>query len=203
MSKGISHKRVEICGGIASGKTTLAHLVAEWTGGNLALENFHTNPFWALFYENPDLFMSEKNICFLPQHTGAIKSQGGAELLICDYAVFQDLAYATLCTAEGHLDVMRNIFAHLYNTLPPPTLIIHLLCNSTVQLERIRARGRKEEKSITQEYLDSLNKAIPDFLREMLTTHTQVYEIHSDQVDFAHNSNSHEAIRKRILLSLN
>lgn len=199
MPKGKSIKRIEICGGIASGKTTLAHLLADGTDYGLVLENFRANPFWSRFYQKPELFMVEKNICFLAQHTGEIKSHISQELLVCDYAVFQDVAYASLCKENGHLDVMRKLFDYLYTPLQAPTLVVYLVCGSSVQLERIRARARAEEQAITLEYLDSLNQTISDFLRQSLPAHTKILEICSDQVDFVHNKDSCSTIRENIL----
>ncbi|HRP37690.1 MAG TPA: deoxynucleoside kinase, partial [Candidatus Dojkabacteria bacterium] len=45
-------QRIEICGGIASGKTTLANLLARLDIEPI-LENFQTNPFWQAFYNDP------------------------------------------------------------------------------------------------------------------------------------------------------
>jgi len=196
-------KRIEICGGIATGKTTLAHLLTDGTDYGLALENFRANPFWSRFYQNPQLFAVEKNICFLPQHTGEIKSDTGKALLVCDYAVFQDLAYAALCPVKGHLDVMGKLFDHLYSPLPAPTLVISLTSDPTVQLERIRARSRGEEQTITLEYLDSLNRKIPRFLRKTLPVSTKIHEIRSDQIDFVHCASARSAVRDQILSLVN
>jgi hypothetical protein len=77
-------QRIEICGGIASGKTTLAYLLADGGECSLALEKFRENPFWKRFYERPDLFAYEKKTtCFIAQHTGEIKSADEARLVIC------------------------------------------------------------------------------------------------------------------------
>lgn len=191
-------KRIEICGGIATGKTTLATLLAKGTSYGLALENFRENPFWAKFYERPDLFTAEKNICFLAQHTGEIKAAGTTSLLICDYAVIQDLAYASLCNTVGHGNAMKNLYDHLYLQFPPPSLIVHLKCDPATQLQRIRERGRKEEASITQDYLESLNRAIELFISKNQVSQT-VFEIRSDNTDFAHDPVKAVKVRQEIL----
>ena len=177
-------KRIEIFGGIASGKTTLAELLWENSQSSLARENFRENPFWKRFYEQPFLFAHEKNVCFLAQHTGEIKAAGNEGLIICDYAVFQDLAYASLAQENEHLAIMEALYQHLYKKLNPPTLFIYLECNAEEQLRRIRSRGRHEEYSITLDYLASLNQAIQKSLNEHIQG-VPLQVIRSDEIDFA------------------
>jgi deoxyadenosine/deoxycytidine kinase len=191
--------RIEICGGIATGKTTLAHILADSRSGiGLALENFRANPFWAKFYANPKRYMTEKNVCFLAQHTGEIKSFADSNITVCDYAVFQDLAYANLYDDPTHSIVMRELYEHLYSTLPKPDIVVHLKCDPVTQFSRIFERGRKEEQSITIEYLASLNEMIENTIKEF-HSYATVHEIHSDKIDFRVVDERLEALRDSIL----
>jgi deoxyadenosine/deoxycytidine kinase len=176
-----SPARIEICGGIASGKTTLARLLARETQCALVLEDFRANPFWKRFYEHPEIFRHEKDVCFLAQHSGGIKN-AEEPLVICDYAVIQDLAYAALSDSRQHLLVMQQLYQHLYGGIPKPTLIVHLLCNERDLLARIRARGRGEESSITTAYLAALNHKITEVLA---SSDTPILMVRSDAIDFA------------------
>ena len=190
--------RIEICGGIASGKTTLAKLLARGTEWTLVRENFRRNPFWAKFYADPVTFMREKNISFLPLHTGAIKSYSGKRAMVCDYAVFQDLAYARLSRSREHFTTMSAVYRDLYASVGPPTLFIHLECTARVQLARIRARHRREELSITVGYLQSLNEAIRAVMAERKLG-APIKVIRADQVDFAHEPSQAARIKAEIL----
>ena len=188
--------RIEICGGIASGKTTLAKLLAERLNGGVVLEDFRRNPFWQRFYQAPTRFVREKNVCFLAQHAGDIKAADGT-LAVCDYAVVQDLAYARLVGEAEHMAVMEHLHAHLYDNLPPPRLIVHLLCDATVELERIHKRGRPEEQSITLDYLSSLD----DALQAVLTGRAmgcRVVAVRSDEVDFVNDTAGSRALLDRL-----
>src|SRR2546429_617205 len=121
-------RRIEICGGIASGKTTLAQALVRATDAQLVSEQFRENPFWQSYYNDPAAWAQEKNIVFLLQHTGAIKSAGNVELLICDYAVVQDLAYASLVASAKHQALMHELYCAFYSVLPAPELIMHFTC---------------------------------------------------------------------------
>jgi deoxyadenosine/deoxycytidine kinase len=196
---GAAMKRIEVCGGVASGKTTLATLLATEGKGTLVLEDFRRNPFWELFYKNPARFVYEKNICFLAQHCGAIKDlgpKGGSDLVFCDYAVVQDLAYAAMSKNPEHSAVMKQIYAHLGAEIEPPALVIHLKCAESILLERIRIRGRPQERTITLDYLYSLNRALEDAL---VSSNVTVRELRSDQIDFANDARQRALIASELL----
>ncbi|MGF6727511.1 deoxyadenosine/deoxycytidine kinase [Paraburkholderia sp. GAS41] len=175
--------RVEICGGIAAGKTTLAKSLAlVYPEVELVLENFTANPFWEKFYNDPARYVTEKNICFLAQHTGDMKSISPDKIIICDYAVFQDLAYADLLKDEDHSSTMRKLYSHLYAHLSPLDAIIHVECSLQTQLDRIKARNRPQEKNVTQDYLSALNAQIYHQLN-VLPTSIPIHVIKSDDMD--------------------
>lgn len=194
-------KRIEIFGGIASGKTTLAVLLSQGISCGLVLENFRDNPFWKRFYECPERFAYEKNVCFLAQHTGEIKAAECDCLLICDYAVFQDIAYASLKREIDHVANMKALYEHLYQKLAPPTLLVHLRCDEEVQLRRIRARGRREEDPITIAYLKSLNQAIEAMIAEY-TGSVTLRRFRSDEIDFANDPQQCLKIKQDLLSSV-
>ncbi|MGC2220924.1 MAG: deoxynucleoside kinase [Methylocella sp.] len=173
--------RIEIAGGIAAGKTSLARLLGESDSRvTVVEEHFADNPFWTRLPQAPSFFAREKNASFLAQHVGDLKSASGP--LVCDFAVFQDVAYASLERDDVHLTAMRALYEDLYARLPPPTLIVHLTCSAREQLARIRARGRPEESGLSIEYLQVLNRAIEEY-RAIIRPTTRVLEISSRQID--------------------
>jgi deoxyadenosine/deoxycytidine kinase len=173
-------KRIEICGGIASGKTTIAKLLAQNLGAELVLEDFRNNPFWERFYKNPELFEYEKNIYFLAQHSAEIKLSAQNNIVVCDYALIQDLAYSSLSTDPTHFTIMKILYEHLQKQFPVPDFIIRVQCDEVTQIERIRARGRFEEFAITLEYLKRLNIAIDQILN---VSGSRVINIRNDDAD--------------------
>ena len=78
--------RIEICGGIASGKTTFAALVSR-IGYESISESFVTNPFWDAFYSEPGSYIFETEITFALQQYHQVKKQlGAAKPIVCDYS---------------------------------------------------------------------------------------------------------------------
>ena len=98
-------KRIEICGNIASGKTTLARGLSK--KGFLAIEeNFEKHPFLADFYINQTYFAFETELLFALQHYHDIKKAPTDRDLVCDYSLYLDRAYA---------DVTLNKNKHIFN----------------------------------------------------------------------------------------
>jgi deoxyadenosine/deoxycytidine kinase len=188
--------RIEICGGIASGKTTLAQLLA--TSGLIeVLEDFQTNPFWKSFYADPTGTAFETEVTFLLQHYHAIKSM--PELtsgFVCDFSLVLDLAYARVTLAGGRLDAFLRVLKEVHDELPPPDLLIYLNCNPSVELERIRRRGRNVESAITVDYLAKINGALEEQLQDEATRNVLV--IDSAARNFAQDEGVRLAIAEEI-----
>lgn len=157
-----SCKRIEICGGIASGKTTFATLLSE-IGFNCIYESFATNPFWDAFYSDPVSYAFETEISFTLQHYHQIKKQAIARKpAVCDYSFLLDIAYAEMGLQGSQLAAFRAVYEEIKKELSPPALIVHLQCNPEIELARIRARGREVEKNITVEFLSALDDAVTE-----------------------------------------
>ena len=152
--------RIEICGGIASGKTTFANLMNR-VGIEAILENFQIIPFWEAFYANPAKYTFETEITFMLQHYHQIKRDSvPSKSKVCDFSFFLDIAYAEIGLQDTKLQAFMTVYGEIKKEIPAPILLIHLRCDAQTELERIRKRARQEENSITLEFLDSLNKTV-------------------------------------------
>ena len=153
-------KIIEICGGIASGKTTFANLLQK-NNYSTIYESFTTNPFWEAFYSDSGSYIFETEITFTLQHYHQIKTQVGSEkILVCDYSFLLDLAYAEIGLTGSQLAAFKTVYTEIKKELPPASLIIHLKCDPEIELARIRARGREVEKNINVDFLRALNEAV-------------------------------------------
>lgn len=189
--------RIEICGGIGSGKTTLATLLGS-NGYDCVLENFKSNPFWQPFYSNPNKFNFETEITFMLQHYHEIKvASEKSNQFVCDFSLYQDLAYAKMGLQGNRLKIFEYVFKEGLSEVGKPDLLICLKCDAETLLKRIQNRGRHEEDLITVEFLSVLNKDI--YLEvERLGYKNRVLYIDSRKFNFATNSIHQAEIIKQV-----
>ncbi|GKS70417.1 deoxyguanosine kinase [Nitrosomonas sp. PY1] len=189
--------RIEICGGIASGKTTLANLLGR-SNINPILESFQTNPFWRAFYADPVGTAFETEITFLLQHYHQIKSaQNSKNLIASDFSLYLDLAYAYVTLPQNKREVFLSVYREVEKELGTPDLLIHLKCDPKIELQRIRERGRDVENAITIEYLQQINIQLEKILNEKAHLH-KLLVIDSGLLDFAHDEEVQQSILDQI-----
>ena len=157
--------RIEICGGIASGKTTLAS-VLEREGFVAIYEKFDANPFLNEFYVNKTINSSfETEITFVLLHYNWIKTLLSEKKVVCDYAMLQDLSYGKNNLSFEEIAIFESLYNHLMTQICSPILTIYLKCNVDCLLERIKQRGRIFEQGIDRAYLQSSIKALEEELK--------------------------------------
>lgn len=183
--------RIEICGGIAAGKTTLSKLIQS-LGFTSVNEKFKLNPFLNEFYEKPDLFSFETELTFILQHYHAIKSLRNDKYIVCDFSLYLDYAYADVTlNTETEKAVFLSLFNEVVNQISEPDLLIYLKCPSDVLLYRIQKRDRKMESNITIEYLNKLIKSIEN---KIYKSNANIIVLNSDQINFAYNVNDQKKV---------
>ncbi|HEV7698971.1 MAG TPA: deoxynucleoside kinase, partial [Pyrinomonadaceae bacterium] len=129
--------RIEICGAIGAGKTTLAGVLKS-NSFVCVTESFRLNPFWSLYFSNPDKFSFETELTFILLHYHQIKLLADNPLpLVCDFSLIQDLAYAMDALAGKRLDIFESIFDEALTEVGPPDLVVCLQCRPEALLERI------------------------------------------------------------------
>lgn len=148
-------KRIEICGGIAAGKTSLAQILEK--EGFLAIyERFEDNPFLSEFYSvGKEDNTLETELVFTLLHYNWIKQNKGKKKLVCDYSLFQDYCYAINNLKQGELEAFLNLYNYLIKEISSVELIIYLKCNIDCLLRRIKVRNREMERNISREYLET------------------------------------------------
>lgn len=180
--------RLEICGGIASGKTTFAALMVGYIQ-EIIFEDFKENPFWRAFYANPGKYIFETEITFTLLHYHQIKKhfEKRADPTVCDFSFSLDLAYAKIGLNGSKLNAFETILSEVYEELGQPSLMIYLKCDAETELARITKRGRAEEGLIHLDFLDKLNKAV-EKEATILQQKCPVLTIDSSLKDFANDN---------------
>jgi deoxyguanosine kinase len=178
--------RVEICGGIASGKTSLALLLSQYYGQTrflTILEDYNQNPFWHNMY-NVSEFDFARNLSFILTHFEMIISADRDRTCVCDFAMLENLAYADL-SYPSDLSLIEMVYGRVQIHLPPPALIIKLICAPATRLRRISKRGRRQEGEISETYLEKLTAAIDKRLAdEQQRSGVPVFSIDTDAIDY-------------------
>ena len=195
MSGGIT--RIEICGGIASGKTTLAKLLS---GGDFVsvFEEFRRNPFYEAFYRDPVGTAFETELTFLLQHYHQEKNATRNKHPFCaDFSTELDHSYARVTLTQNELRLFRLVYKHIETELPSRSLLVYLQCPPEVELQRIRRRRRLTERTVTLTYVTKINNALVARIKRLRRSE-QVLVINSDELDFAHNPQAQVVVRRRI-----
>ena len=116
-----SIKRIEIAGGIASGKTTLARLLTR-IGLVPVHEKFKKNPFYVDFYDNPVGNALETEITFLLQHYHEQKRAVAMRRSFCsDFSLLLDRAYAGVTLSPKDRQLFESIHKRVSENLPKRT----------------------------------------------------------------------------------
>jgi deoxyadenosine/deoxycytidine kinase len=178
--------RIEVCGGIAAGKTTLARLMRR-AGYKAVLENYQSNPFLHSFNTDPKKYSFETELTFLLQHYSQIKGEHSEQkLLVCDYSLYLDLAYAVVTLNKKHGKVFNVVHKVINSELGLPSLLIYLRCSAETELKRIKRRRRFVERFISVDYLDGLNSSLELCISKIRNT-VSIIELDSERMNFAND----------------
>jgi deoxyadenosine/deoxycytidine kinase len=183
--------RIEICGGIASGKTTLARIM-EKEGFCAVYERYQNNPFLGEFYKNKGVDCSfETEMVFTLLHYKMLRAMSENKQLVSDYSLLQDLAYGKANLKKEEFAVFYQMYQYLMQQIALPRMIIYLKCRTKVLAERIADRAREMEQMVDIDYLSESILA----LEACLEGASRVLVIESDRVDFI-NKDRDETVRK-------
>jgi deoxyadenosine/deoxycytidine kinase len=161
------NSRIEICGAIASGKTTLTNAYSKF-GQKTELEDFSKISMLDDFYADPLAVSFETEISFTLQHYYQVKKAlRTGEYTVCDFSSVDDYAFALAILNEKEMPIYNKIFAYIIDRIGKPQKLIRLYASADELLSRIKRRGRENEQSINKSSLlkfeESLSVAIERF----------------------------------------
>lgn len=193
--------RIEICGGIASGKTTLARVLAK--GGIIPIfERFRSNPFWRDFCADPSSCSFETELTFLLQHYHSIKGGNREPARACDFSFLLDLAFADLNLTTTRRDLFKKLHDEVLEELGPPHVLVYLQCSPDAQFRRIRARGRREERSLSIDYISNIDNNLLRLVSG-LGEAVRLLTVDSERENFATNSACQQKVVADVLGAYN
>ncbi len=192
-----------VAGNIGAGKTTLTERIAARLGWEGGYETVATNPFLADFYADMRQWSFHLQIYFLgdraEQHRRLASLPRSA---IIDRSVYEDAhIFVRALHAMGNMTerevlAYRRLYDLVIDSLPVPDLLLFLDARVPVLLDRIQARARDIETSITAEYLSLLES----YYREWLASFDlcPVLTVPADNLNFVTNEKHIAIIIDRI-----
>lgn len=188
---------IAVEGPIGAGKSSLAEILAERLGARLVRENPGENPFLGAFYKDPRRHAMSAQLFFLLQRfghqselaQGDLFAQGG---VVSDYLFAKDRLFAALTLAPEEMALYDRIYEMLRPRAVIPDLVVYLQARTDVLLERIRKRGRPEEKPIRPDYVADVARAYAEFFFNY--TEAPLLIVNASDIDFVGNEADREAL---------
>lgn len=195
-------KRVylSVMGTMASGKTTVAKLLAKELGFRLLEENFGANAFLPRFYQDMKRWAFHSQTFFLMEKiTQILETPKLLEKhsIVQDTPIQQDVfSYAKAQHVLGNIDdaewrLYQKIYRSFEPYFPRPDVIVYLETSLSALQERIGKRGREYEQQIPQSYLELL-----DMLNHKWLTENKTISVLTVQTDGLNIVRSRQAQQK-------
>jgi deoxyadenosine/deoxycytidine kinase len=196
-------KFVAVAGNIGVGKSTLVAKLCRRLGWQPFYEPVVENPYLADFYADMHTWAFHSQVFFLTRRLRShVELSQFPDSVVQDRSVYEDAEiFAQNLFLQGHIQprdyqTYRELYETAVQLLPPPDLLIYLRASVPTLLDRISHRGRDYERSISPEYLQSLNDLYEAWISDFVLC--LVLTIPSDDLDYVAHSGHLNLVVKKI-----
>jgi deoxyadenosine/deoxycytidine kinase len=188
----VTKRFLAVAGNIGVGKSTLTGLLSLRLDWEPFFEAVAENPYLADFYADMSRYAFHSQIFFLSRrlrHHRQLLDHPGS--VVQDRTVYEDAEiFARALHEQGHISdrdycTYRELYEVLITFLPPPDLVIYLRASVPTLQDRIARRGRTFERTISEDYLHSLNDLYSSWMQGFGLC--PVLTVPADDLDFVHN----------------
>ncbi|MGC8595601.1 MAG: deoxynucleoside kinase [Candidatus Kryptoniota bacterium] len=194
-------KHIAIEGVIGAGKTSLAVKLGKYLNARVILEKFEENPFLEKFYEDREHYAFQTQIFFLlsryKQQQELVQLDLFQQMIVSDYMFEKDKIFAYLNLQDDELKLYEALVSLLEKTIPKPDLVVYLQSSVEKLMQNIKKRGRRIERSITPEYIQSLSEAYNYFFFRYKASPLLI--VNATEIDFVNDDNDFRSLVSEIL----
>ena len=191
---------IAVEGPIGVGKTTVVERLAERLEAATVLEEWAQNPFLQSFYDGRAGAAFQVEVFFLlarhRQQQDLLQRSLFTQATISDYVLEKSKLFAYLNLEDSELLIFEKLYALLAEGVRRPDLVVYLQAPTEVLLKRIRARGRDEERGISEEYLAELNRAYNHYFFHY--SQTPLLVVNTADADFAKRAEDLDDLVKQV-----
>lgn len=195
----MEYNYIAIEGCIGSGKTSFTEMLAKDFAIPAAYENFENNPYLENFYADPDKNALSLELFFMAERYNQQKEiiqnlNLFNQYIISDYAFIKSQVFANITLKNtDDLQLFKMLFNIIHQNLKAPDLIVYLYKSVDILQDNIKKRGRSYEQNIPASYLENLNDAYLNYLKQQ--TKSKVIVINTNELDFVKNPKDYQLLK--------
>ncbi len=194
------YRYIVVEGPIGVGKTSLATRLADHADAQMLLEKPQENPFLTRYYDDTARYALPTQLFFLFQRINEVRDLAQMDMFhsrtISDYLFEKDALFARLTLSDEEYKLYQTIYRSLAPQAPAPDLVIYLQASTDALIERVRRRGHRYERAISDDYLSRLANSYGEFFHHY--DEAPVLVVNSERLNFVDNADDFNLLLDRI-----
>jgi deoxyguanosine kinase len=195
------YRYIVVEGPVGAGKTSLARVLGERTGGMALLEDPDANPFLPGFYQDRARYALPAQLYFLFQRAAQVRGLSQPDLFagltVADFMIDKDALFARVTLGDDEFALYRQVWTQLRPQAPTPDLVIYLQASPATLVDRVRRRGVAYERNIPDEYLVELAETYARFFYQYDAA--PVLTVNSENLNFVDQPADLDLLLQRVI----